>query len=351
MKGLIAELLLPIIFVLLAVIVTKLAPNQTSPPPLILHPWYWNQPNYIFQSLSKNTSSLLSQSIQQTFTHSPSLGTRCMSSTMLNGKLYPCSQNGSNRVDLPTSFEVSDALNRVNYNQTRISPECDCWRKMQTCPVGAGGPSASFDQIETKDILYDLEEFNITDWLVKSEYKTEYLMKRFGGLQFLSKSRWTTTELFNETTIDRIIQIINQSSLNINPIKIASLFQIHPPQISVWYNNKGWLSSVAFVNIFNNALFRALLMENDSNVNLTEYGITAINHPLPQSEIQIDSDLQNKIALELFTAICIIFALAFIPASFLVFLIDERVTTSKHLQFVSGTKGKTNDFSNEENSS
>jgi hypothetical protein len=45
--------------------------------------------------------------------------------------------------------------------------------------------------------------------------------------------------------------------------------------------------------------------------------------------------------LELFTAICIIFALAFIPASFLVFLIDERVTTSKHLQFVSGIKGKT----------
>lgn len=75
-------------------------------------------------------------------------------------------------------------------------------------------------------------------------------------------------------------------------------------------------------------------------MDLSEYGITAINHPLPQSEIQIDSDLQNRIALELFTAICIIFALAFIPASFLVFLIDERVTTSKHLQFVSGIKGK-----------
>lgn len=42
----------------------------------------------------------------------------------------------------------------------------------------------------------------------------------------------------------------------------------------------------------------------------------------------------------MFTAICVIFALAFIPASFLVFLIDERITTSKHLQFVSGVKGK-----------
>jgi ATP-binding cassette subfamily A (ABC1) protein 1 len=48
----------------------------------------------------------------------------------------------------------------------------------------------------------------------------------------------------------------------------------------------------------------------------------------------------------MFTSICVIFALAFIPASFLVFLIDERVTTSKHLQFVSGVKGFTYWWSN-----
>jgi hypothetical protein len=64
-----------------------------------------------------------------------------------------------------------------------------------------------------------------------------------------------------------------------------------------------------------------------------------MNHPLPQTSIEIDSELQTKITMEMFTAICVIFALAFIPASFLVFLIDERVTTSKHLQFVSGVKG------------
>ncbi len=91
----------------------------------------------------------------------------------------------------------------------------------------------------------------------------------------------------------------------------------------------------------NNALLRGLLLEDNSSISIDDYGITAINHPLPESAIQIDSDLQSRAALELFTAICIIFALAFIPASFLVFLIDERVTTSKHLQFVSGIKGKT----------
>ena len=35
-------------------------------------------------------------------------------------------------------------------------------------------------------------------------------------------------------------------------------------------------------------------------------------------------------------AICVIFAMSFIPASFTMYLIEERVSNSKHLQFVSG---------------
>jgi energy-coupling factor transporter ATP-binding protein EcfA2 len=233
MKGLIAELLLPIIFVLLAMLVTTLAPNQTDPPPLILHPWYWGKPNYIFQSLSKDNASVLSKSIQKTFFQSPSLGTRCMTSTMLNKKLYPCTTNGLGLVNVPTSPEVLNALNNVNYNQTRISPSCDCWEKMQTCPIGGGGPSANYDLIETKDILYDLEGFNITDWSVKSEYNPDYLMKRFGGFEFLLQYMSDSIDLINETLIEQIINLTNQTSSTIDASKIASLFRIYPPKVSV----------------------------------------------------------------------------------------------------------------------
>ena len=86
-------------------------------------------------------------------------------------------------------------------------------------------------------------------------------------------------------------------------------------------------------------MLRGILRQQTSSASVDDYGITAINHPLPETTIQIDSELQSRVAIEMFTAICVIFALAFIPASFLVFLIDERVTTSKHLQFVSGVKG------------
>lgn len=233
MKGLIAELLLPIIFVLLAMLVTSLAPSHNDPPPLILHPWYWGQPSYMFQSLSKDNASFLSKSIQRTFTQSPSLGTRCMQSTMLNKNLYPCTTNGLGRVNVFTSSEVFNALNQVNYNQTRISPSCDCWEKMQTCPIGGGGPSADYDLTETMNTLYDLEGFNITDWSVKSEYNPEYLMKRFGGFEFLLKYMPDSIDLINETLIEQIIKLTNQTSLNIETSKIVSLFRVHPPQISV----------------------------------------------------------------------------------------------------------------------
>jgi len=239
MKGLLAELLLPIIFVLLAMLVTKLSPNQSEPPPLILHPWHWSKPNYIFQSLSTDNASLISKSVQQTFTQPPSLGTRCIKSTILNKKMYPCTKNDLGYVYVPTSSQIMNALNNVNYNQTRISPECDCWKKMQTCPIGASGRSANFDRIETEDILYDLQGFNITDWLIKSEYNIEYLMKRFGGFEFLFEYISNSFDLVNETLIQQIINITNQANQTIDASKIASLFRIYPPQVSVniHYNN------------------------------------------------------------------------------------------------------------------
>lgn len=40
-------------------------------------------------------------------------------------------------------------------------------------------------------------------------------------------------------------------------------------------------------------------------------------------------------------AICVIFAMSFIPASFVLYLIQERVSQAKHLQFVSGVSPTT----------
>lgn len=46
-------------------------------------------------------------------------------------------------------------------------------------------------------------------------------------------------------------------------------------------------------------------------------------------------------AVDAVVAVCVIFAMSFIPASFVLYLIQERVNKAKHLQFVSGVSPTT----------
>lgn len=57
-------------------------------------------------------------------------------------------------------------------------------------------------------------------------------------------------------------------------------------------------------------------------------------HSLAQSFLVLCCRLTTSV--DALVAICVIFAMSFIPASFVLYLIQERVTKAKHLQFVSG---------------
>uniref|UniRef100_A0A8C8BMC0 P-type phospholipid transporter n=1 Tax=Otus sunia TaxID=257818 RepID=A0A8C8BMC0_9STRI len=101
----------------------------------------------------------------------------------------------------------------------------------------------------------------------------------------------------------------------------------------VWFNNKGWHAMVSFLNVANNAILRANLRPGQAP---EEYGITAINHPLNLTKEQLSEVTVLTTSVDAVVAICVIFAMSFIPASFVLYLIQERVTKAKHLQFVSG---------------
>ena len=82
------------------------------------------------------------------------------------------------------------------------------------------------------------------------------------------------------------------------------------------------------INLADSALYR-------SAINRSDVQIITINHPLNST---LDAELQKyqHSTSALTVAIFIIIALSFVPASFLVFLVAERASKAKHLQFSSG---------------
>uniref|UniRef100_A0ACB8F1Q8 ATP-binding cassette sub- A member 1 n=1 Tax=Sphaerodactylus townsendi TaxID=933632 RepID=A0ACB8F1Q8_9SAUR len=105
--------------------------------------------------------------------------------------------------------------------------------------------------------------------------------------------------------------------------------------VKVWFNNKGWHAMVSFVNMVNNGLLRARL---PAGVNRSHYSITAINHPLNMTKEQLSEAALMATSVDVLVSICVMFALSFVPASFVLFLIEERVSKAKHLQIVSGMR-------------
>ncbi|XP_069128746.1 phospholipid-transporting ATPase ABCA1-like [Argopecten irradians] len=103
--------------------------------------------------------------------------------------------------------------------------------------------------------------------------------------------------------------------------------------VKVWYNNKGWAAIVAYTNVMNNLILRSSA-PNTSNP--SDYGIVTFNHPVEYTKSQLTTKLLRASGVDLVIAICMIFAMSFIPASFTMVLIEERASNSKHLQFVSG---------------
>ncbi|CAG2250054.1 ABCA1 [Mytilus edulis] len=177
-------------------------------------------------------------------------------------------------------------------------PQCDCSSGFQVCPSGAGGPEPPKKLLPTTDYLYNMTGRNISDWLVKT--MKPFQNKRYGGFSFGD---------------------VNNISSTLDPNRIREAFENIPQSefcfdntlsIQVWYNNDGWTAIVSYMNVMNNLILRSLL-------NL----------------VRSQNSMSDSI-IDLIMAICLIFSMSYIAASFILVLIEERSSDFKHLQFVSG---------------
>uniref|UniRef100_F6Y251 P-type phospholipid transporter n=2 Tax=Monodelphis domestica TaxID=13616 RepID=F6Y251_MONDO len=352
-KDFLAQIVLPAGFVCLALVLAVIIPPFGEYPALTLHPWIYGQQYTFFSSEQPGNENL--STLMEVLLNNPGFGNRCLKDeSLLN---YPCGNSTSWKTP-SASPNMTQLFQKQKWTPDNPSPSCKCSTQeklmmLPECPEGAGGPPPPERVQRSMEILQDLTNRNISDFLVKtypgllrSSMKSKYWVneQRYGGISIGGKLPvFCITGKQIVDFLQDLGQLMNVSGgpATLEASKEMSNFLKYletEDNIKVWFNNKGWHAMVTFLNVANNAILRAKLPKA---MDPEDFGITLINQPLNLTKEQLSEITVLTTSIDAMVAICVIFAMSFIPASFVLYLIQERVSKAKHLQFVSGVSPTT----------
>ncbi|XP_063172407.1 LOW QUALITY PROTEIN: ATP-binding cassette sub-family A member 2 [Candoia aspera] len=377
-KGLFSQILLPAFFVCVAMTVALSVPEIGDLPPLILSPSQYHnytQPRGNFipyaneeRGYHQPSPDASAQQLVSTFYLPSGIGATCVlksafnstldqqvqalnlnsnESKMLAAKYFDAMCLDSFTQGLPLSnfvppppspapsdypYSLDEDLLRA-WNFTSFPPtvketvtstpaqpsivhepiKCTC--SMQgtgfSCPSGVGGHPPQM-KVVTGDILVDITGHNVSEYLLYTSDR--FRLHRYGAVTFGNIQK-SIPASFGARAPPMVRKIAVRSTAQ------------------VYYNNKGYHSMPTYLNALNNAILRANLPS--SRGNRAAYGITLTNHPMNKTSASLSLDYLLQ-GTDVVIAIFIIVAMSFVPASFVVFLVAEKSTKAKHLQFVSG---------------
>uniref|UniRef100_UPI0037E9C7B4 phospholipid-transporting ATPase ABCA1 n=1 Tax=Semicossyphus pulcher TaxID=241346 RepID=UPI0037E9C7B4 len=352
-RGFFAQIVLPAVFVLIALLFSLIVPPFGKYPALQLQPWMYGEQYTFFSNDAPGNPAM--ENLLEALLDQPGFGTKCMEREEEENSTRPqCANERAGPFMRPqVLFSTWEKYNRGNWS--RGSPGCQCStedvrRMLPDCPLGAGGlPPPQIKRL-TGDVLQNLTSYNISDYLVKTypqilkkSLKTKKWVNefRYGGFSLGGSATQTLSQVDHVQdsvmAIKTRYRVTQNSSLDHLLDRLPGFLQGLNSQdnVKVWYNNKGWHAMVSFVNVINNGLLRASLPPGPER---RKHGITAYNHPLNLTKEQLTEMAMMTTSVDVLVSICVIFAMSFVPASFVLFLIEERVSKAKHLQFVSGVK-------------
>ncbi|XP_067379656.1 phospholipid-transporting ATPase ABCA1-like isoform X3 [Channa argus] len=338
-KGLIAQVVLPAVFVCLSLIFSLILPPFTEYPSLELQPWMYGLPQTTFFSNDVRDNVEVSQ-VVETLVNNPGFGTRCMDGNPI--PKLPCSSSGSEWFTPSVDQSVTDIFLNGNWSMSYPSPSCQCSTPERTimlpdCPPGAGGLPPPERVQNTTDTLLDLTGRNMTDFLLKTFERSG--KTRYGGISVGAiNSQVQVTEATIEAAFGDLKNLFRSFQSNVTDQilqKSETLLKNLGTRdnVKVWFYNRAWHGMVSFLGVANNAILRGNL---PAGKDPRQYGISVSNHPLNLTKEQLSFMAMATTSTDVVVSICVIFAMSFIPASFVLFLIQERVNKAKHLQFVSG---------------
>ncbi|CAF0986967.1 unnamed protein product [Rotaria sordida] len=347
MRGLITQILLPAFFITVAMTVALTAPGFADPPGILLSTSMFSHLNYLYTPVSglnnyklRNISQISNfnanpYDLYKTIDYPSGIGSTCllnnpyMNETILKfenltgsscGKVYHNDfiSYSENDINWSKMFENNQTYFNQSY-QTIVtlsdkyySPcQCSTSQSRFICP--------SFFKPESHRLITNDRTLNITqeqNEILYYLYTTDnHRLDRYGGLSFGLIQDYIP----NDYPINKDNQILHKLAVK----NIARIFT----------NHKGYHSLPLYINIMSNIILRANLPFEKGLP--SAYGITTFNHPMNETNNMLSTEfiLQGS---DVVISIFIIVAMSFVPASFTLFLVYERATKSKHIQYING---------------
>uniref|UniRef100_A0A8C4U5Z7 ATP-binding cassette sub-family A member 2 n=1 Tax=Falco tinnunculus TaxID=100819 RepID=A0A8C4U5Z7_FALTI len=202
-----------------------------------------------------------------------------------------------------------------------------------SCPSGVGGHPPQM-KVVTGDILADITGRNVSEYLLytSDRFRLHRQERSLGGVSWSGVSCSPCSSEPRKPALWLSHPLLPSSTSAMGPA-LATSHHSSLLLLQVFYNNKGYHSMPTYLNALNNAILRANLPKSKGNP--AAYGITVTNHPMNKTSASLSLDYLLQ-GTDVVIAIFIIVAMSFVPASFVVFLVAEKATKAKHLQFVSG---------------
>nr|XP_009931047.1 PREDICTED: ATP-binding cassette sub-family A member 12 [Opisthocomus hoazin] len=280
-RGFIAQVILPVLFVMAAMGLGTLRTKETEYPELKLSPSLYGTSDQtdFFGNFNETTNALVTSMLAFPGTDNTCMNesnSQCLKEDMLGQWIFSGNQ-------------------RSKYSA------CNCTDGIQTCPQTNYTPPHR--RTFSTRTLYNLTGHNVETYILATT--KDFLQKRYGGWSF---GLPLTTDL----------------QFDIRPV---------PPNrtlTKVWYNPEGYHSLPAYLNSLNNFILRANLPKNETS----RYGIFLSTHPYPGGQSQ-EQVMLNSL-LDIIVSMSVLVGYSITTASFVLYVVKEHQTKAKQLQHISG---------------
>ncbi|XP_078117793.1 uncharacterized protein abca12 isoform X2 [Sander vitreus] len=280
-KGLISQILLPVLFMVFAMGLGSIRSDLRHYPELELSPALYNLgPSYSFFSNQNPNSAQL----MDTMLSFPGIDNACL--------------------DKPNNPVCTRSTNNWSSsgNNSKAFSVCKCTSKEQICDVDSYQPPHKM--IPSSQIVYNLSGINVENYLVATA--NDFIRDRYGGFDFgmrlPSDFKMDVTAVPENCTLSK-----------------------------VWFNPEGLHTMPAYLNSLNNLILRSNL---PADKDPREYAISVSSHPYFGRADDEDAIVQG--ILHILVAVCVLTGFSITTASFAIYEVSEHHSGSKRLQHISG---------------